>query len=112
MSQEQDIKDLLEMVSFIKDNGPTKEDLQAAEKRLDGRIDKVEARLTRVESQMVTKEYLDEKLSDLRGDLVILVRKEDTKFMKLLEILKKKKVIDEAEAQTIGQMEPFPQLAI
>ncbi len=36
---------------------------------------------------MVTKDYLDEKLADLRGDLTILIRKEDTKLKTLVEVL-------------------------
>lgn len=28
---------------------------------------------------MVTKDYLDDKLADLRGDLVVLTKKEDAK---------------------------------
>src|SRR3989304_1469369 len=33
-----------------------------------------------IKSEMVTKDYLDDKLADLRGDMVVLTRKEDTKF--------------------------------
>ena len=40
----------------------------------DQRWQKNEERLTRMEALMVTKDYLDEKLADLRGDLVILMR--------------------------------------
>ena len=31
--------------------------------------------MTSIKSQMVTKSYLDDKLADLRGDLVVLTRK-------------------------------------
>ncbi len=58
------------------------------DKRFDGvdkRFDGVDKRLTRVESTMVTKDYLDEKLVDLRGDIVILLRKEDRKLEALIE---------------------------
>lgn len=36
---------------------------------LEGRMDKNEFRLNRVESLMVTKDYLDDKLADLRSDI-------------------------------------------
>lgn len=37
--------------------------------RLEVRMDKSEFRLNRVESLMVTKDYLDDKLADLRSDI-------------------------------------------
>ena len=59
---------------------------------------------------MVTKAYLDDKLADLRGDLVVLMRKEDTKLKTLVEILHERGVIGKAETERIFGMEPFPQL--
>jgi len=47
----------------------------------------------KVEATMVTKDYLDDKLSDLRGDLVVLMRKEDKKLQ-------------------LFSLEPFPQLFV
>ena len=69
-------------------------------------------RFTKIESQMVTKDYLDEKMSDLRGDLTILTRKEDQKVKRLVEILKNRKLITDKEVKEIMAMEPFPQLAL
>ena len=40
----------------------------------------VNGRLGKIESNMLTKDYLDERLADLRGDLVVLTRKEDNKL--------------------------------
>jgi len=65
-----------------------------------------------IKTLMVTKDYLDEKLGDLRGDLVVLMRKEDTKVGKLIEILKRRKVITEIEEKEILSMEPFAKLFI
>src|SRR3989339_789473 len=75
--------------------------------KVDGRLDKVDGRLDKVESTMVTKEYLDEKLSDLRGDLVVLTRKEDNKLKKLVEILNDKNILTAEDKTKIFQMEPF-----
>jgi len=61
---------------------------------------------------MVTKDYLDEKLIDLRGDLVVLIRKEDNKFKKLVDILQKHDIISETESKEIFTMEPFAQISI
>jgi predicted nucleic acid-binding Zn-ribbon protein len=66
--------------------------------------------MTHVKSSMVTKDYLDDKLADLRGDLVVLTRKEDHKVAALVDILKQRKVLTEADAKKIMSMEPFPQI--
>ena len=50
--------------------------LQVFSSEVDSRFAANEKRLTRLEALMVTKDYLDEKLWDLRGDLVALVRRE------------------------------------
>lgn len=63
-----------------------------------------------IKATMVTKDYLDEKLADLRGDLVVLMRKEDRKLKTLIEILKERKVISRKDEEKILAMEPFPQL--
>lgn len=93
---------------------------------LEGRFDKLEGRVGKIEGEvgslegevvkigatMVTKDYLDDKLADLRGDLVVLMRKEDTKVVKLIEILKRRKVITEIEEKEILSMEPFAKLFV
>ena len=71
---------------------------------------RVDERFEKIESTMVTKDYLDDKLSDLRGDLVVLVRKEDVKLGVLVEILKNKKVINEDDVKQISSLEPFAKL--
>lgn len=65
-----------------------------------------------VKATMVTKDYLDTKLADLRGDLVVLTRKEDTKVKSLINLLKKKKVISVAEEKQLLTMEPFAELML
>ena len=46
-------------------------------------------------------------MSDLRGDLVVMVRKEDNKVTKLVEILNKRKVISDNEMKTVLALEPL-----
>jgi archaellum component FlaC len=60
---------------------------------VDERFNSVDKRFDKIESVIVTKDYLDEKLADLRGDLVVLIRKEDTKVKKLVDILLKRNII-------------------
>jgi len=73
-------------------------------------IGSIKSEIGSIKATMVTKDYLDDKLADLRGDLVILMRKEDTKMVKLIEILKRRAVITEAEEKEILSMEPFAKL--
>ena len=77
--------------------------------QVDKRFDGVESRLDKIEATMVTKDYLDDKLADLRGDLVVLVRKEDTKVKTLVDTLQEHGVITNAEVRKILSMDPFPQ---
>ncbi len=53
---------------------------------------------------------MDDKLADLKGDLVILMRKGDHKLLRLVEILKGKNILAENEVKEIFTMEPFPKL--
>ena len=82
--------------------------------KVEARFDKVEGRLGKIEATMVTKDYLHEvlsdKLSDLRGDLVVLMRKEDTKVKELVDILYKKGVLAQAEVTRILALEPFARI--
>jgi hypothetical protein len=43
--------------------------------RIEGRLSKVESDLTSVKSHMVTKDYLDKRLTEFRGETVAMVRR-------------------------------------
>jgi len=58
-------------------------------------------------TSVVTKDYLDEKLTDLRGDLIIMIRKEDNKLLQVVEKLEKKKIFSLQDSKNIMAMEPF-----
>lgn len=88
------------------------EAIQAFSGKTDKRFESMDKCFTRIEATMVTKDYLDDKLADLRGDLVVLTRKEDVKVKKLVKILQKRKLISDKDAQEIMSMEPFPQLSL
>ena len=75
------------------------------------RVTTIEQRVTKISATMVTKEYLDDKMADLRGDMVVLMRKEDTKLKKLVERLRTKNVLDDADVREITRMEPFAALS-
>ena len=78
--------------------------------KVDGRLDKVDGRLGKIEATMVTKDYLDEKLADLRGDIAVLIRKEDTKLGALVKILEQRKVLSPDDVNHIFSLEPFARL--
>ena len=56
---------------------------------------------------MVNVDYLDDKLYDLKGDIVVLTRKEDKKVIRLVEILQSKNILTNKEAKELFMLEPF-----
>ncbi|PIS42207.1 MAG: hypothetical protein COT24_04670 [Candidatus Kerfeldbacteria bacterium CG08_land_8_20_14_0_20_40_16] len=112
--KKKDIKQIRkEIAEVIEDNiNPQFEDirvqLEGVEKRLDGRIDGVEKRLERVDSQMVTKSYLDDKLADLEGGLITKLRKEDQKMNLLVEIMRRKSLLTKADVKLLDEFRIFP----
>ena len=77
-----------------------------------GDISTMKGRLDSIEANMVTKDYLDDKLADLRGDLVVMMRKEDIKVKTLVEILRGRNLISEEDEKRILSLEPFPALSL
>ncbi|MDP2816504.1 MAG: hypothetical protein Q8O19_07480, partial [Rectinemataceae bacterium] len=55
---------------------------------------------------------MDDKLAHLKGDMIVLMRKEDKKVQSLVELLHSKKVISEEEAKRILSMDLFPQVSL
>jgi hypothetical protein len=51
---------------------------------------------------MVTKDYLDDKLADLRGDLVVLIRRPNNKVDTLVDVLHEKHVINESDVRRVA----------
>lgn len=80
--------------------------------KIESRLDRVETDITSIKSQMVTKDYLDRKMAEQRGDMMILLRKEDTKVKTVVEILADKKVFTPEDKNKVMGMEPFAQLAV
>jgi len=69
---------------------------------------KVEQRFNKIESTMVTKDYLDDRMLNMKGDMVVMMRKEDEKVKTLVQILQRKNLLNDAEAKSIFSLEPFP----
>jgi hypothetical protein len=57
--------------------------------------------------QMVTKPYLDNHLADVRGENVLLVRKEDAKVNAVVNVLADEDIINPPKKQEILALGPF-----
>jgi DNA anti-recombination protein RmuC len=80
--------------------------------KVDQRFDTVDQRFEKVDQRfdtMVTKNYLDNTISDLRADLVLLTRKGNFKFSVLVEDLVETGSLSRKAAKQILALEPFPQ---
>lgn len=68
---------------------------------IEGRFEGVFGRLQRLEALMVTKDYLDDKLgdlrADLRGEMIERSQRSDDRFDRLLTVLNRQKVINQHE---------------
>lgn len=77
--------------------------------KIDKRFEVIDERLDKIEGGMVTKDYLDEKLAKLKGELVLLTRKEDTKLTSLIDTLRRRQAITEQDRKHLLALEPFAQ---
>jgi hypothetical protein len=75
-----------------------------------GEIAGMKGEISGMRSQMVTKDYLDEKIAQVRGDLVVTIRKEDAKVDALASTLHAKNLLSGPELAAINAQGPFPRL--
>ena len=61
-------------------------------------------------SKLDILDSMDEKMATLKGDLVIMMRKEDKKVSALIDLLEQKQVITQEEATGLLELRPFPQM--
>ena len=73
----------------------------------DKRFNSLETRMAKTEALMVTKDYLDDKLAVLRGDVLHVIRKEDTRVTRLIEILHGKALITMEDVSILERMQPL-----
>ncbi|MDP2630645.1 MAG: hypothetical protein Q8P56_04510 [Candidatus Uhrbacteria bacterium] len=60
-----------------------------------------------LKSQMVTKEYLDEKLANLWGNVIVLFRKEDKRVSGVVSMLAKKEVFSTTDVRQLDALRPL-----
>ena len=92
-------KEIDDLQLFLQGYMATKEDVRESERKLRKEIGGMKIEL---------KDHIDEKLSDLQGNIVVLMRKEDTKVLSLIKILREKNVLEDKEVKELLKMEPFP----
>ncbi len=81
-----------DIMDFLKDNMVTREEFES---RMNlQKLDLIDA--------------MDDKIGALKGDLIIMLRKEDRKVTALIDILKVKEILTEDEASSVMALEPFP----
>ncbi len=99
--EQQQINDILEIVTFMRDNAVNKVE-----------FDELKKTVHHIQAVMVTKEYLDDKLADLKGDLTLLIRKEDTKLKTLVTVLETHNVLNPEDKRHFFSLEPFPEIVM
>ncbi len=97
-STQQQLTDILNIVTHIKDNAVSK--------------DTFDTEIKGIKSTMVTKNYLDEKLANHAGNVTALLRKEDSKLKALVGVLYDNAVIDEQDMKKMYEMKPFPSIPL
>jgi hypothetical protein len=116
--EEKDLKQIKEVIHeeigqvWDKNIAPAFDDIYKRFDGVDGRLDGVEGRLNRIESQMVTKSYLDDKVADLEGGLVVKLRKEDEKVNRIIDLLKRHKVVPLDELKDLDNLQIFPRIQL
>lgn len=99
-----------EIMEYLKDYVPTKDDLKNFATKDDLKNFATKEDLGKLRLDIFDR--FDDRLANLKGDLVILMRKEDRKLISLIELLIDKQLITIDDAKNIFKMEPFPQLIL
>ncbi len=103
--------DVVENVNFIKDNAVTKkefEELRTEVGSIKAEVGSIKAEVGSIKSGMATKDYIDKTFGTLKGDNVILIRKEDAKVNAVVDALEEEKVLPHQRVEIIRGHHVFP----
>ena|SRR3989338_1433153 len=78
------------------------------ESNVNPQFDEIRTDIKEMRITMVTKSYLDDKLADLEGSVVVRQRKEDRKVNLLIDLLQQKSILAETDVQTLREIQVFP----
>jgi len=135
---ESEIVSTNEIMGFLKDHMVTKEEFNGLEVKVDNlevrfdnlevRFDNLEVRFDNLEVRFDNLEVkvdgldrklnetkldlldaMDDKLADLKGHLIILMRKEDMKVNQLITLLHERDLISKTDFEKLLEFQPFPQ---
>ena len=88
--------------------------LPAVERIIDKKIDeKVPSIVHPIvnKAKLELMDHIDVKIADLRGDVILLLRKDERRFLHLVDILYKKKLLDERDIKSLEDLQLFPKLS-
>ncbi|MGC9049129.1 MAG: hypothetical protein ACP5IX_02860 [Patescibacteria group bacterium] len=75
-------------------------------KIVDARIDaKVPPMLNKVKLELM--DHFDDKIADLRGDIVLLLRREDKRLQFLINKLREKNILEDKDVKELEEMKVF-----
>ena len=80
--------------------------MQAFSTRMDNKFFTMEDKIDEIQLTMVTKNHLDYRFADLRGEMLYNDKSLNQKTLALTSKLKDKNIFSAKEAQTINEMEP------
>lgn len=113
MDKEPTNYEILEAINTFANH--TEKRFQKIEESLGGmksEIGGMKSEIGSIRAQMVTKDYLDEKINSMRGDLVSVIKQEDDKFKTLICVMRKRELISFEDEKVILSMKPFPKLYV
>ena len=88
-----------------------KEGFESVDRRFED-IDKRFESIDRRFNVLPDKDYLDDKLADLKGDLIVKLRREDEKVNFLIDLLRARSVLNEKDVERLRkEFEIFPRMA-
>ncbi len=68
----------------------------------------IDGRFGRIEATMVTKDYLDDKLADLKGEMILLHRRQEQKTDALTECLLVNRALTNEDVRLLEARRIFP----
>ena len=116
--EDKDLKQIKEIIHdeigqvWDKNIAPAFNDVYDKFEGVDKKFEGINTRLNYIESQMVTKSYLDDKMADLEGGFVVKLRKEDEKVNRIIDLLKKHKVVPANELKDLDNLQIFPRIQL
>lgn len=89
--------------------------LPAVERIIDERVSKVDTKINTLDAKVnkldekinTTKldlmDFIEDKISDLRGEIILLLRKEDRRFLHLVKVLHQKQILSKDDIKSIDE---------